>query len=122
MTDDSVPTTRFKVTDDREGCTKLTVALPPIEKLCQLMAARLLLWFTVRVLAVLLMVAAPAVTLAPPGKVLGAGTCWAKAAMDVAANKTPGNRAPTFFDALPMPLADSETATKACDEEFQTRR
>ena len=43
MTDCSVPTTRLRMTEEALGCWKLTVALLPTEKLCQLIAARWLL-------------------------------------------------------------------------------
>jgi hypothetical protein len=83
-------------------------------KLCQLIAARWLLWFTVRVLAVLLMAATPALTWPP----VGSWFCelfmpLAPAGIAQAAIKYVAIRAGVLADFppdLPLPLAVSVTA------------
>ena len=122
MTDCSVPITRFKITEDALGCTKLTVAPLPTEKLCQLTAARWLLWLTVRVLAVLLILAAPAVTWPPVGKSF---IPLAQAEAVQLAIKTEAISAGVLvvlLPDLPRPLAVSATAVMDWVWWFQTMR
>ena len=59
---------------------KFTRASEPTLKLFHSIAARLLLWFTVKLLLLLLMLALPPTSLPPAGKVLAAGVFCAQAA------------------------------------------
>ena len=74
MAEASGPSTRLRATDSRPGWTKTTLLSRPMEKVCQLMATRGVVWLTVRVAPPDWMVAPPAVTAPPVGKV------WAWAA------------------------------------------
>jgi hypothetical protein len=76
----SPPTTRLSVTEEADGWTKLTLASEPTLKLFQSMAARLLLWFTVSVLLLLLIDALPPTSLPPAGRALAGGVVCAHAA------------------------------------------
>ena len=59
----SEPSTRFKATELLLGCTKRTVSLAPMLKLCQLMVAALLVWVTTKTpVPPLVMIAFPLVT------------------------------------------------------------
>jgi hypothetical protein len=44
MAEGSGPTTRFSATELEDGCWKTTDSLAPMLKLCQLSAARLVVW------------------------------------------------------------------------------
>ena len=72
--DGSGPITRFSATADADGCTKSTVCCDPTLKLCQLIDTRGLdwAWVIVVVLALVPIVALPAVTLPPLGRAFGA--------------------------------------------------
>ena len=68
ITELSVPTTRLSTTARTSGCTNSTLAPCPIEKPCQLMAARALVCVTVMVRPLCTTCAAPALTCAPVGR------------------------------------------------------
>jgi hypothetical protein len=61
------PVTRLSVTALELGWLKLTVAVDPILKLCQLMTAELLLWFTFIVVLICVTLTEPLAALAPAG-------------------------------------------------------
>ena len=69
------PTTRFSTTELEDGWSNCTVCWLPTLKLCQLMAARWLVWSMVVVAGDCEIVALPATTLPPVGRAFGAG--WA---------------------------------------------
>jgi hypothetical protein len=68
MTEGSAPTTRFNATELAVGWTNCVVWPLSIEKLCQLIAARSVVWLILTVLALgWVIVAAPPTTSPPAG-------------------------------------------------------
>ena len=72
--------TRLSVTLAASGCLKVTLAPVPRLKLCQSMTARWLPCWMVMAAPAWPMLAWPATTLPPCGKVVAAGPAWASAA------------------------------------------
>ena len=117
MTVVSLPTTRFRTTDDASGCRNCTVAFAPILKFCQLMAARDDVWLTVMADPLVLMFAWPA-TMVPPVGNASVPAC----ALAAPASNTLASSAPVTPDDLPRALAISETVTKHPSRDDQILR
>ena len=69
IADASGPSTRFRATELLLGCTKTTLPPWPMEKLCQLIAVFRVDWLIVIVPGPVVMVASPATTDPPVGRV-----------------------------------------------------
>src|SRR6185369_1291539 len=97
MDEASPPVTRLSTTDELEGWANCTLAPAPMEKPCQLMMARSLVW-VMRCWpgATVAMVAEPAATLPPVGSAPAvcatAPSCSATATATVKARRTKGTR------------------------------
>src|SRR5580658_2506197 len=88
--------TRFSATEDDDGWMKSTVCCDPTLKLCQLIAVRWLDCVIVVVLALVPMLALPAVTMPPLGRAFAAGCARAGIASRssvLACNAVPSNSA-----------------------------
>ena len=84
MTDGSAPTTRFRATELALGWTNWVVWPLSIEKLCQLIAARSVVWVTLTVLALGWEIVAAPPTTWPP-----VGFAWAVPVVPAKASPTP---------------------------------
>ena len=73
----SLLSTRLSVTLLALGCANCTLASLPTLKLCQLMAARSVLWWMTMFAPLWPMRAWPALTCPPEGNVVGGGAVWA---------------------------------------------
>ncbi len=94
------PTTRFSAIAVLFGWRKFTCAAAPTSKLCQLIAARWLVWVMVVSAGACAMLALPATTAPPVGVVPGASWAWPRAGSRAADSAVEQNSAARR---LPLP-------------------
>ena len=124
MLDGSAPSTLLRMTELLLGCTKRTVSLAPMLKLCQLIAAFCVDWLMVVDPAPVLMLAAPPATTPP------AGNAYTLAPQDSNTDRVSAFKAKPWLPSvavrdevcLPALLVFSETATKVPVLSFQIDR